>query len=76
MARSLYIIITSTNYCYGIKSFEIGPICKIVKEKTNEYDQEAVRAELPFIGKSAMWPTAPILWLKGQSAQAVVSMIR
>jgi hypothetical protein len=34
-----------------MKPFEIGRIIKLVKEPDNEHDSEAIRAELPFIGK-------------------------
>ena len=51
MENNIFITITGTKYYYGMKAFEIGRIIKLVKETNNEYDQEAIRAELPFIDK-------------------------
>lgn len=65
MSKPLYVTITGTNYCYGMKPFEIGRIFKIVKEKDNEHDQEAVRAELPYIGKIGYVANSPYTVAKG-----------
>lgn len=51
MEKNYFITITGTKYYYGMKPFEIGRIFKLVKEPENEYDSEAIRAELPFIDK-------------------------
>ena len=51
MENNYFITITGTKHYYGMKPFEIGRIIKLVKEPHNEYDQEAIRAELPFIDK-------------------------
>lgn len=51
MENNYFITITGTKHYYGMKPFEIGRIIKLVKEPHNEYDPEAIRAELPFIDK-------------------------
>lgn len=51
MGNDYFITITGTKHYYGMKPFEIGRIIKLVKEPHNEYDPEAIRAELPFIGE-------------------------
>ncbi|MFA9422268.1 MAG: HIRAN domain-containing protein [Sedimentibacter sp.] len=51
MEKNYFVTITGTKFYYGMKPFEIGRIIKLVKEPDNEHDSEAIRAELPFIGK-------------------------
>jgi len=51
MENNYFVTITGTKFYYGMKPFEIGRIIKLVKEPHNEHDSEAIRAELPFIGK-------------------------
>ncbi|MFC0905714.1 HIRAN domain-containing protein [Clostridium sp. MT-14] len=50
MEGNYFITITGLNHYYDKKPFEVGRILKIVKEPENEYDQEAICAELPYIG--------------------------
>lgn len=51
MEKNGFITITGANHYYGMKPFEVGRIIKLVKEPDNEYDMDAIRAELPYIGK-------------------------
>lgn len=51
MEKNNFVTITGMNYYYGMKPFEVGRIIRLVKEPDNEYDSEAIRAELPFIDK-------------------------
>lgn len=51
MDKNYFITITGTKFYFGMKPFEIGRIIKLTKEPNNEHDSEAIRAELPFIGK-------------------------
>lgn len=51
MEKTLFITITGTNHYYGMKPFEIHRVIRLVKEPDNEYDAEAIRAELPYIDK-------------------------
>ena len=50
MYKNYFITITGLNHYYDKKPFEINRILKLVKEPKNEYDNEAIRAELPYIG--------------------------
>ncbi|MBQ7100043.1 MAG: HIRAN domain-containing protein [Clostridia bacterium] len=47
--ENIFITITGVNHYFGMKPFKIGKIFKIVKEDDNDYDDEAIRAELPMI---------------------------
>ncbi len=51
METTYYVTITGINHYYGKKPFEIGRMIKLVKEPENEYDKEAISANLPFIDK-------------------------
>ena len=44
-----FVTITGVKNYYGMKPFKVGKIFRIVKEDDNEYDEEAIRAELPMI---------------------------
>ena len=47
--KSMFVTITGQNNYLGMKPFKVGRIVKIVKEPENQYDQDAIRVELPFI---------------------------
>ena len=47
--ENMFITITGVNHYFGMKPFKIGKVFKIVKEDDNDYDGEAIRAELPMI---------------------------
>lgn len=49
MENTYFVTITGINHYYGKKPFEIGRIVKLIKDKDNEYDKEAIAAYLPFI---------------------------
>ena len=51
MGKNYFITITGINHYFDQKPFEIGRVVKIVKEPENPHDSEAIRVELPFIGK-------------------------
>ena len=46
-----YVTLTGLNYCYGTEPFRVGQKVKLVKEPENDCDREAIRAELPGLGK-------------------------
>ena len=46
-----YVTLTGLNYRFGTVPFQVGQKVKLVKEPENAYDCEAVRAELPGLGK-------------------------
>lgn len=47
--ENIFITITGVNNYFGMKPFKVGKIFKLVKDEDNEYDEEAIRAELPAI---------------------------
>lgn len=47
--ENTFVTITGVKNYYGMKPFKVGKIFRIVKETDNDYDEEAIRAELPMI---------------------------
>ena len=46
-----YVTLTGLNYRFGTAPFQVGQKVKLVKEPENDCDREAIRAELPGLGK-------------------------
>ena len=46
-----YVTLTGLNYRYGTMPFVVGQKVRLVKEPENQADREAIRAELPGLGK-------------------------
>lgn len=46
-----YVTLTGLNYRFGVEPFHVGQKVLLVKEPENEFDHEAIRAELPGLGK-------------------------
>ncbi len=46
-----FITITGINHYYGQEAFKKGMKVTLVKEPDNEYDKEAIRAEIKALGK-------------------------
>ena len=47
--KNIFITITGQKHYLGLKPYKVGRIVKIVKDVDNEYDEDAIRVELPFI---------------------------
>ena len=47
--KNIFITITGHNQYLGLKPYRVGRIVKIVKDVDNQYDEDAIRVELPFI---------------------------
>ena len=45
----IYITITGQNHYLGMKPYKVGRRVRLVKDKDNEYDSEAILVELPYI---------------------------
>uniref|UniRef100_UPI003FEEFA54 HIRAN domain-containing protein n=1 Tax=Gemmiger formicilis TaxID=745368 RepID=UPI003FEEFA54 len=45
-----FITIARLKFHFGSKPFEVGQKVKLVKEPDNEYDSEAIKAELSGLG--------------------------
>lgn len=46
-----YVTLTGLNYRFGVAPFRVGQKVTLIKEPENEFDHEAIRAELPGLGK-------------------------
>lgn len=46
-----YITIVGCSHYHGIKAFNVGQIVRLVKDYDNDYDDEAIRAEIENLGK-------------------------
>ena len=49
--KSIYFTITGTNHYHGLDFFAPKMKVRLVKEPENKYDKEAIRVELPGLGK-------------------------
>ena len=49
--KSAYITVAGTNHYYGLEFIEPKMTLKLIKEPDNVYDREAIRVELPGLGK-------------------------
>lgn len=49
--NKIYFTITGTNFRYGHDFLEKGMPVSLVKEPDNKYDKEAIKVEVPGIGK-------------------------
>ena len=54
-----FITITGLKFHFGSKPFEVGQKVKLVKEPNNEYDSEAIKAELPGLGCTGYVANSP-----------------
>ena len=48
--KEMYVTITGFNHYYGVTPFKIGKKIKCVKEPSNPYDSEAIKAVMKHIG--------------------------
>jgi hypothetical protein len=51
MNEGLFVTVTGVWHYYGTKPFSVGAKVMLVKEPDNHHDGEAIRVEMPFIGK-------------------------
>lgn len=47
----IFITLTGLNYYMGTAPYKVGRVLRLNKDVKNEYDNEAISVELPFIGK-------------------------
>ena len=47
--ENIFITITGQQSFLGLKPYKVGRVVKLVKDKDNEHDEDAIRVELPFI---------------------------
>ena len=63
--EAIFITITGTNFYYGLKPFNVGSIVKLEKEKTNEFDSEAIQVKMPYIDAVGYVANSPNTTFKG-----------
>lgn len=47
--KNIFVTITGQNHYLGMKPYKVGRIVKLVKDKDNEYDEDAIAVKLPYI---------------------------
>ena len=47
--ENIFVTITGHQSYLGLKPYKVGRVVKLVKDKDNEHDEDAIRVELPFI---------------------------
>lgn len=52
LPENVYVTVTGFSNFYGIKVFKIGRIIKLIKDRSNDYDSEAVAVELSQLGRA------------------------
>ena len=53
MKEDMYITLVSMRYFFGAKPFKKDGILKLIKEKDNSYDDEAIKVEMRHAGQVA-----------------------
>ena len=67
--KSAYITVTGTNHYYGLDFIEPKMTLKLIKEPDNEHDKEAIRVEVPGLGKIGYVANSPYT-VQGESISA------
>ena len=74
--EATFITITGTNHYYGLKPFKVGGIVKLVKDKMNDYDGDAIAVLMPYIDTVGYVANSPNTTFKGtQSAGRIYDSI-
>lgn len=63
--ETMFVTITGVNHYYGLKPFKIGSVLKLVKEKDNDYDCEAIEVKMPLIDTVGYVANSPNTTFKG-----------
>ena len=59
MSKKIYVTLTGTKYYHGKDFLESGMKLKLIKEPDNQYDNDAIRVELPGLGKIGYLANSP-----------------
>jgi len=59
MDQQIYIAVTGTNHYFGTEFIKIGYPLRLIKDPDNPHDSEAIRAELPPLGKIGYVANSP-----------------
>lgn len=63
--ETMFVTITGTNHYYGLKPFKVGGIVKLVKDKHNDFDCEAIQVKMPYIDTVGFVANSPNTTFKG-----------
>ena len=63
--ETMFVTITGANYYYGLKPFKVGGILKLVKDKNNHFDSEAIEVKMPYIDTVGFVANSPNTTFKG-----------
>ena len=63
--ETMFVTITGTNHYYGLKPFKVGGIVKLVKDKMNDYDCDAIAVLMPYIDTVGYVANSPNTTFKG-----------
>lgn len=76
VAKDVYITITGTNHYFGMTPFEIGKVLKCKKEKSNPYDDEAIKVVMKNLGTIGYVANSPYTKVRGTySAGAMLGIV-
>ncbi len=62
---TMFVTITGVNHYYGLKPFKIGGIVKLLKDRDNEYDSDAIEVRLPYVETVGYVANSPNTCFKG-----------
>ena len=63
--ETMFVTITGANHYYGLKPFKVGSVVKLVKDKHNGFDSEAIEAVMPFIDTVGFVANSPNTTFQG-----------
>lgn len=63
--ETTFVTITGTNHYYGLKPFKVGGILKLVKDKDNDFDEDAIEVKMPYIDTVGFVANSPNTTFKG-----------
>jgi len=67
--KSAYITVTGVDHYFGMDFIKSKMVLRLVKDPDNEYDSEAIRVELPGLGKIGYVANSPYT-VQGESISA------
>ena len=63
--ETMFVTITGVNHYYGLKPFKVGGILKLVKDKHNDFDGDAIEVKMPYIDTAGFVANSPNTTFKG-----------
>ena len=63
--ETIFVTVTGVNHYYGLKPFKVGGIVKLVKDKLNDFDGEAIAVMMPYINTVGFVANSPNTTFKG-----------